>query len=129
MQLRLDSDRLCIQLEWFEQLWAFNLNNTFTIPLTHILQVSTASPQSNWGEIRAPGTFVPGVIKAGTYYTREGPEFWYVTRDQDYLTLELQEEFFKRIILTLDDAATWATQMTTVLTSPPPEASSKPPQD
>ena len=27
-----------------------------------------------------PVTFIPGVIKAGTYLTNRGKEFWYVTR-------------------------------------------------
>lgn len=104
MNLNLSQDKLEIELEWFEQLWAFTLHKLIELPLNHITRVTTAEPQSNWAEIRAPGTFLPGVIKAGTYYTGQGREFWYVTADRNYLTLELQEEFYQRIILTLPNS-------------------------
>lgn len=107
MNLSITGDQLWIELEWYEQLWAFTLDKTLKIPLAHIEAVTTEEPQSNWAEIRAPGTFLPGVIKAGTYYTRNGKEFWYVTRDKDYLTLNLKEEPYKRIIITIDRNQEW----------------------
>jgi hypothetical protein len=107
MNLTIFGDRLQIELEWYEQLWAFTLNKTFDIPLSHIQRATTEEPQSSWMELRAPGTFLPGIIKAGTYYTRQGKEFWYVTKDTDYLVLELKDESFKRIILTIDQSVAW----------------------
>jgi hypothetical protein len=50
---------------------------------------------------------IPGIIKVGTYYSSRGKEFWYVTQKQNYLTLELKDESFQRIILTLDDNQVW----------------------
>jgi hypothetical protein len=111
MNLSLTSDRLTIDLEWYEQLWAFNLNSCFEIPLAHIQRVTTEEPQSTWKEIRAPGTFLPGVIKAGTYYTSRGKEFWYVTDDKNYLTLELQDEPYRRMIFTLPESDLWVTRI------------------
>ncbi len=111
MKLNLILDTLQIELDFWEQFWAFSFEKIITIPLNHILAVSTAEPQSNWAEIRAPGTFLPGVIKAGTYYNPGGKEFWYVTREKDYLTLELRDESYKRIVLTVDNALDWANQI------------------
>jgi len=108
MNLSIVGHTLRIELEWYEQLWAFNLQNSLEIPLEHITSVTTDEPPSSWTEIRAPGTFLPGVIKAGTYYTPRGKEFWYVTKDKDYLVLELRDESFKKIILTLDQSQSWA---------------------
>jgi hypothetical protein len=107
MNLKIIDNKLQIELEWFEQLWAFHLSKTIDIPLDRIEQATTEEPQSSWAEIRAPGTFLPGVIKAGTYYTKQGKEFWYVTKEGDYLTLELKDEPFKRIILTIDQNSAW----------------------
>ncbi len=107
MNLSIIDNKLLIELEWYEQLWAFTLNKTMEIPLDRVERVTAEEPQSNWAEIRAPGTFLPGVIKAGTYYTAKGKEFWYVTRDKDYLTLELKDEPYRRIILTVDRNAEW----------------------
>lgn len=54
-----------------------------------------------------PGTYFPGLIKAGTYYTRNGKEFWYVIRGKNYLTIELENESYKRIVLGLDENQEW----------------------
>jgi hypothetical protein len=54
-----------------------------------------------------PEFFLPGVIKTGTYYTDQGKEFWYVTQDRNYLILELKDEPYKRIILTLNNNESW----------------------
>lgn len=112
MNLSIIENRLKIELEWYEQLWAFTMNKTMEIPIGDIELATPEEPMSNWAEIRAPGTFVPGVIKAGTYYTFRGKEFWYVTREKDYLTLILKTENpYKRIILTIDNSNDWVTRI------------------
>lgn len=112
MHLHLTVDQLVIELTGTERFWAFHLGKTITVPLNHIQQVSTEIPQSHWSDLRVPGTALPGVIKAGTYYTRNGREFWYATRTPHFLTLTLSpEEYYKRIVLTLEDNEIWAEQI------------------
>ena len=108
MILGLIGNTLSIEWEWFEQLWAFNLEKTFEIPLDRIESASIEEPPSDWLELRAPRTFFPGLIKAGTYYTLRGKEFWYVTQDRNYLVLKLRDFDFKTIVLTLDNSASWS---------------------
>jgi hypothetical protein len=107
MNLTFANDNFQIEWEWYEQLLAFNPSKTFIIPLNHIVAVSTAQAVSSWTEIRNPGSFIPGIIKAGTYYSSRGKEFWYVTKDQDFLTLEIKDESYQRIILTIDENQAW----------------------
>jgi hypothetical protein len=102
MNLSIVNDKLQIEFTLKEQLLSVRLHKIWQIPLTHIIQVHTNEPESNWKEIRAPGSFVPGLIKAGTYYTDKGKEFWYVSRNdgfRNFLTIELADESYKRIIL------------------------------
>lgn len=101
------NQNLQIEWEWHEQLLALNPKKTFVIPLNHIKAVSTNKPVSSWLEIRTPGLVIPGIIKAGIYYSNRGKEFWYVKKNQDYLTLELENELFKRIILSIDANQAW----------------------
>ncbi|MEA5568230.1 hypothetical protein [Anabaena sp. UHCC 0399] len=108
MQLSIFNGNLQISWEWYEQLLTLNLNQTFLISFNHIESVSTTEPVSSWTEIRSPGTSIPGIIKAGTYYSNRGKEFWYVTQDKNYLTLELKNEPFRSIILTIDNHQDWA---------------------
>lgn len=111
MQLSIKNEQLQIDMNLWERIWAFFFNQTLQIPLNHICRVTIEKPDINWKEVRLPGTSIPGVIKAGTYYTEAGREFWYVTRDDRFLTLELTDEFYKKIVLTLDDNQAWANQI------------------
>jgi hypothetical protein len=107
MKLNIVDQNLQIELTLKEQLLAARFNKVWQIPLTHITQVATASPQKRRKEVRAPGVFFPGIIKTGTYYSDQGKEFWYVTQDRNYLTLELTDEPYQRIVLTTDDNESW----------------------
>lgn len=108
MQLSLTNHQLKIDLDLWERIWAFYFNSELVIPLEHITQVNTEEPHSSWADVRLPGTFLPGVIKAGTYYTGQGREFWYATNRGNYLTLDLENEFYKKVVLTLDQNQDWA---------------------
>lgn len=109
MQLVIEASRLTLTLEGTERLWAFKLG-PISVPREHVVRAEVALPPSTWKELRAPGTMLPGVIKAGTYYTGRGKEFWYAVRSRkdNPLTIELQEESYRRLVLTIDDAANWA---------------------
>jgi hypothetical protein len=111
MQISISDDQFKIDLDGWERFWAFYFNADLHIPLSHITQVSTDEPRHSWTDVRLPGTFLPGVIKAGTYYTDRGKEFWYVTRLGRYLTLELENEFYKRIVLSVEQNQYWAEQI------------------
>lgn len=112
MNLSIIDENLQIEFTLKEQLLAVRFNKVWQIPLAHIEQVTTAEPQSSWKELRAPGSFIPGVVKAGTYYTNRGKEFWYVNQETNYLTIELRDESYKRIILTIDNNEVWRQQLT-----------------
>ncbi|AFY31261.1 hypothetical protein [Calothrix sp. PCC 7507] len=112
MNLSIVDEKLQIEFTLKEQLLAVRWHKIWQIPLTNITQVTTTEPQSSWKELRAPGSFIPGVVKAGTYYTNRGKEFWYVNRETDYLTIELQDESYKRIILTVDNSEAWRQSLT-----------------
>jgi hypothetical protein len=112
MHLTLASDRLCIDLDGWEKVWAFHWPPRLEVPLSQIQAVRLGMPPSDWRELRAPGTFLPGVIKAGTYYTRRGREFWYVTKQGgEFLTLVLAGGDYAQVVLTLPDAADWQTRI------------------
>lgn len=108
MQLALDADRLDLSLEGWEHLWAFKIKR-FSVPLAHVVRAEAARPQSGW-MIRAPGTHLPGVIKAGTYFRPGHREFWYVRerRAEEPLAIELRGEKYTRLVVSVDDARGWA---------------------
>lgn len=103
MNIQLTATNVEITLEWHERLWACHLGQMIVIPLNHIARVSTELPALPWYTLRAPGTAIPGLFAAGTFYTPFGREFWYVMRQSSYLVLALEDEYYKRIVLSIDD--------------------------
>jgi hypothetical protein len=115
MQLSIEANQLKIELTPMERFWAVHAGKTITIPLDQIQQVTTDAPQTNWKELRSPGTFVPGIIKAGTYYQDRVRSFWYTKPKTPLLTLELSPEaYYRKIVLGLSDSATWLDRLQTL---------------
>lgn len=108
MQLTLTADRLRIDLDGWERLWAFHWPPFLELPLSQIVEARLGEPASDGRQLRAPGAFLPGVIKSGTYYTPRGREFWYATRQGgEFLTLVLAGGEYGQVVLTLPEAAEW----------------------
>lgn len=109
MDLRIEGDRLTLTLQGAERLWAMKLS-PIVVPRAHVVRAEAALPPATWRQIRAPGTFLPGVIKAGTYYTDRGKEFWYTLRSRkdNPLTIELEGEPYRRLVLTPDGPPGWS---------------------
>jgi len=105
LKLEISKGKLRIGLGDLEK--ALGIRGGFEIPLQNIVKAGTEAHRTGWEEIRALGTHLPGVAKAGTYYTPRGKEFWYVT-DKGVLVLELEDEPYKRIILSVDGNKEWA---------------------
>lgn len=112
MNLIITNENLQIKLTFLEQFFAFRFRKNLEIPLAHIKQLTTAKPRSSWKDLRSPGTFLPGVIRAGTFYTERGKEFWYVTKDRNYLVIELKDESYQGIILNVDNNEFWRQRLT-----------------
>lgn len=118
MQLVMDADRLELSLEGLEHVWAFRLR-PISVPLAHVTRAEASMPRTSWKELRAPGTAVPGLIKAGTYYTPRGREFWYVVRSRTRrpLTIELSGEPFQRLVIVIEDAQGWVERINAAVRS------------
>lgn len=80
-----------------------SFKSKLVIPVAHIVSVSRQEPVVSWKDIRAPGSFIPGLIKAGTYYSSRGKEFWVTVREKTPVTLELKNEKYQRVILGVDN--------------------------
>ena len=106
MRLNIEDQKLKIKLNPLEKMFSFR--GSIEIPLDHITSASTKRPDRNWKVIRAPGAYLPFVLRVGTYYSGQGKELWYSTRGKGYLTIELSDWDYRRIVLTLGDNEAWA---------------------
>ena len=55
--------------------------------------------------IRAPGTFVPGLARFGSYGRKPNRHFWAVLRHDPVLVVDLDSWEYARIVVGVDDAA------------------------
>jgi hypothetical protein len=104
MDVLLEDHDLVVKLRPLEKLAAVRWKDV-RVARANVASVEAALPATRWTDLRMPGTEVPGVIKAGTYRTSRGREFWYVTRRgrAHPVTISLKDHGYARLVLGLGD--------------------------
>ena len=85
------------------KLWA--LKGRITVPLSHVRAVR-ADPTVKlgwWKGWRLPGTHVPGLIVAGTYYQGGRRIFWDVVRPTSAIVVDLTDEPYDQLVVEVAD--------------------------
>lgn len=104
VDISVDGDKLCLTVEGWDKLWA--LKSNLEIPVDHIKDVYPASEVTqgvDWLTIRAPGTFVPGIIAAGTFYQHGKTVFWDVHNREKAVAIELHDERYNLLVVEVAD--------------------------
>ena len=86
-----------------DRLWA--LKSSLTIPLAHVrgARRDTEVARGWFKGLRMPGTHIPGVIVAGTFYQDGKRVFWDVHRAQNAIVIELDDERYDQLIVEVAD--------------------------
>ncbi len=93
------------EVEGLDKLWSFK--SRLEIPAAHIRDVR-ADPQVArrwWHGLRLPGTSVPGVITAGTFYQDGKRIFWDVHDPERVIVLELKDERYDELVVEVANPA------------------------
>jgi hypothetical protein len=91
---------LVIEVQGWDKLWA--LKSRLEIPLDHISGVRSAADERVRG-IRAPGTYIPGVITAGTFHQIGKKVFWDVHHPERAIAIDLHDERYTTLIVEVAD--------------------------
>jgi len=113
MKIQLTQDALNIKLNPFE-MWV-SFHGAFSIPLVNVSCAAADKPAWNMVAIRSPGTHIPFLLKAGTYQSSSGREFWCATSKASHLVIFLNGWNYDRIILSPGNAAGLADEINRVL--------------
>jgi hypothetical protein len=103
VDLSIAEGKLVLHLRGMDQLWA--LKSSLEIPLQHIAGVR-ADPgfARGWCHgLRMPGTYIPGVITAGTFYQHGQRVFWDVHNPDNTVVIELRDERYNELIVEVAD--------------------------
>ena len=101
--ISIEGDRIRFDVEGWDKLWA--LKSQLEIPLAHIqsARVDPEAARGWWHGLRLPGTQIPGLLTAGTFYTSEGFVFYDVHDPENTIVLELEHEHYKRLVVEVEN--------------------------
>jgi hypothetical protein len=103
VDLTIAEGKVTLDVRGADKLWAFK--SSLEIPLAHITGVR-ADPEAARGwyhGIRMPGTNVPGVITAGTFYQDGKRVFWDVHNPEKTIVIDLHDERYNELVVEVDD--------------------------
>lgn len=103
-RITIEDGQLVVHIEGLDRILA--LKSSIRVPLAHVRAV-TPRPEIpsalNWRLIRAPGTLVPGVVRAGSFYhVGEGWYFFDVHDPEKSVAIDLADEHYKRLVVQVD---------------------------
>src|ERR1700689_1036071 len=103
VELEIAEGKLKTPVKGAAQLWAFK--STLEIPLPHIagVRVDPSVDAAWWKGFRMPGTNLPGVITAGTFYQHGKKIFWDVHHAEKSIILDLHDERYDELIVEVAD--------------------------
>jgi hypothetical protein len=86
------------------KLWAFK--SQLTIPQENVLDAhQNLESIKGWQGWRAPGTYIPSIITAGTFYKEGNKIFWDVANKDNCIIVELKDEDYKQLIIEVENTA------------------------
>lgn len=103
VDLSVADGKMVLQVRGADQLWAFK--SSLEIPLAHIaaIRADPAIAHGWWHGIRMPGTNIPGVLTAGTFYQHGQRVFWDVHNPDNTVVIELKDERYNELIVEVAD--------------------------
>jgi hypothetical protein len=114
VRISVEGDMLAVEVLGWSRIWS--VKRRLDIPLRCVRRIRADGelPRGFW--IRWPGTYIPGVIKAGSYWNGSGWSFWDVRRGRDnVLVIELSGWQYDYLVVEVADAAATIERMRNAL--------------
>jgi hypothetical protein len=115
VHITIENDKVVLEVQGWDKLWA--LKSRLEVPRSNIRGVS-ADPTIAcgwWKGWRAPGTHLPGVIIAGTFYQDGKRIFWDVKDPEKSIVIELADDRYDQLIVEVADPAAEAKRIRDVI--------------
>jgi len=103
VEISITDNELHLEVKGFDKLWAFK--SKLEIPLKHIrsARYDPDAARGWWHGIKMPGSNLPGVITAGTFYEHGQRIFWDVHHPEQTIIIELHDERYDELIIEVDN--------------------------
>ena len=102
-EVELTESALIVHVQGMDRIWA--LKSRLEITLAHVVgaEIDPEVAQGWRKGLRAPGTHVPGVITAGTFYQEGERVFWDVHDSEKAVVIHLKDERYARLVIEVDE--------------------------
>ena len=102
-EVTIEGDRLVVRVRGMDKVWA--LRSELEIPLTHVAGAERDEEEARrwYHGMRLPGTNLPGVITAGTFYQHGERAFWDVHHAENAVAIRLHDESYGRLVVGVED--------------------------
>jgi hypothetical protein len=94
-------DRLIVRPVGLVRFWA--LSRGVEVPIASVVDVGVSVPGELPRGMRLPGTYLPGVMTAGTFRSGGERALWMVGRNSTVLVIELTGERYRHLVLGVED--------------------------
>ena len=104
-------------VQGMDKLWA--LKSELRIPLEHIAgaRLDTEAARGWWHGIRMPGTQIPGLITAGTFYSHGRRVFYDVHDPDNTIVVDLNHESYDSLVVEVADPEADARRINSAIAS------------
>jgi hypothetical protein len=115
VDLSISDGNLLLNVRGADKLWA--LKSSLEIPLQHVagIRADPSIAKGWWHGWRVPGTNIPGVITAGTFYRDGKRVFWDVHNPDNTVVIELRDERYNQLVVEVADPNAAVALMQSVL--------------
>src|SRR5579862_735310 len=99
VDLSVSDGNLMLHVRGADKLWAFK--SSLEIPLAHVAEIRADPSIAHgwWHGIRMPGTHIPDVITAGTFYQDGKRVFWDVHNPDNTIVIDLRDERYNELVI------------------------------
>ena len=103
VDLSISAGNLTLHVRGADKLWAFK--SSLEIPLAHIagIRANPTIVRGWWHGIKLPGTNIPGVLTAGTFYHDGKRVFWDVHNPDNTVVIGLKDERYNELTVEVAD--------------------------
>jgi hypothetical protein len=102
-QIEIANGSLVVNVTGVDKLLA--LKSRLEVPMEHVagVELRPEAARTWWHGFRLPGTNIPGVVTAGSFYQSGEWVFWDVHDPDKTLAIQLRDEHYTRLVIQVDD--------------------------
>lgn len=103
VEIHANGDEIEVEVQGLHRLWALRRRIAFPRGAVRSVKPLPADALRGRKGLRVPGTHVPGVIVAGTYYKDGERHFWDVRHADHAIEIELEGQRYRRLFVEVAD--------------------------